>query len=142
MPAEPDHIAIPQSRERPAAQRLRRTVDCGGDFATRAGHPAIGYECHFEALILQHPKRRRQLVQFGHPIGARPLKADDDDHITVKFACLERRLHRILTVKHRARCLHCPALLIDRTRLESGATEIAGDQTHPPIELERCRGWA
>ena len=30
------------------------------------------------AAVLQHAERRGQLVQLGHAVGARPLKADDD----------------------------------------------------------------
>ena len=35
----------------------------------------VGQQSHAAASVLQHTQRRRQLVQFRHAIGARPLEA-------------------------------------------------------------------
>ena len=56
-------------------------------------------------LVLENAQRRGQLMQFGHAIGAGSLEPDDDDHVAVELARLERVEHLVLVGKHARRCL-------------------------------------
>ena len=112
-------------RQRTAAKRFGQTMDRRRHLAARARHPAVGDQRDLEALVLQHAERRGQLVQFGHAVGARPLEADDDHHVAVELARLERGEHLVLVGEDARRRLDRPALGRDRAGLEDRAAEIA-----------------
>ena len=76
-------------------------------------------------------------MQFGHTVGARALKADYDDHVSVQLASAEGSLHRLLAVKHPRRGLDGVTVRLDRAGLEGAAAKIARNQPHPAIGMER-----
>ena len=82
-------VAVAQARQRPAGGRLGRAVDRRRDLARGAAHAAVGDERDAVAAVLQHAQRGRELVQLGHPVGARALVADDRDDVAVELAALE-----------------------------------------------------
>ena len=84
-----DKIAFAQFGDGAAAGGLRRDVDRREHFARCAGHAAVGDEGDLEALVLKHGQGGRQAVQFRHAVGARPLEAQDNDHVPVQPAILE-----------------------------------------------------
>ena len=87
--AEAHDIAVPEARRSARRRGLGRDVDRGRDLARGARHPPVGDQGDLEAAVLQHAQRRRQLVQFGHAVGARALEADDHDHVAVQLAGVE-----------------------------------------------------
>ena len=94
------------------------------------------------AAILQNTQRRDQLVQLGHAVGAGPLETHNDRAVAVELAGLEGLEHFVLIGKATRRRLDQPALLIDRAGLEDPTAEIAGNQAHPAVALERLRRGA
>ena len=119
--------------DRAAAQRLGRDVDRARHLAARAGHAAIGDERDAEAPVLEHAERGRELVQLRHPVGARPLIADDDHHVALQLAALEGVEHLRLVLEHARRGLDNPSLALDGGDLDAGAADIAGEDAHPAI---------
>src|SRR3546814_3574644 len=77
---------------------------CSSDLA-RTRHAAVGEQGDAKALVLEHPQSGRQFVQFGHAVGARALKAHDDDDVALELARLECGKHLILVVEDPARRL-------------------------------------
>ena len=45
-------------------------------------------------------------MEFGHAIGARPLKAHDHHNVAIKFARLESGSNIVLGLENAAGCLH------------------------------------
>jgi hypothetical protein len=80
-------------------------VDRRRHLARGTGHAAIGDQRDLETLVLQHAERRRELVQFGHAVGARPLEAHDGDKVAAQLAAPERGLHGFLRVEDDGWCL-------------------------------------
>ena len=72
-------------------------------------------------------------MQFRHAIGARPLEADDHDHVAIQLAGGEGLGHAFLRIEHAARRLDRPAFLLYGAGLESRTAQIALDQ--PASEL-------
>ena len=90
----PRHPAARCRRRAPAPagrlDRLGREMDRRRHLARGAGHPPVGDQRHLEAPVLQHPQRRRQLVQLGHAVGLRALEAHHGDQVALELAGLER----------------------------------------------------
>ena len=140
--ADTDQIAVAQLADRTTAQRFGRQVDRGRHLAARAGHAPIGQQRDLEAAILQHAERRGQLVQFRHAVGARTLEADDDHDIALQFTRLEGAKHIVLVLKDGGGRLGGPTLRIHGAHLHDAAAEIALQQLHAAIGLERVGGRA
>ena len=96
MRVDADDVAVANPAERPAGDHLGADMDRRRHLARRAAHPAVGDESDAKALLLQRAERRRQLVQLGHAVGARPLEADDGDEIALELAGGERGEHVVL----------------------------------------------
>ena len=91
------------SRRRRAAAPAGRPASASGETWIAAGTLPLAPDMRpsvtsatLMAAVLQHAERRGQLVQLGHAVGARALEADDDDHVAVELAGLERREHLVL----------------------------------------------
>ena len=78
-------------------------------------------------------------MQLGHAVGAGPLETHNDRAVAVELAGLERLQHLILIRKAARRRLDQPAFLVDGAGLEHAAAEIAGNQPHTAVGLERLR---
>ena len=81
-------------------------------------------------------------MQFGHPVGARALEPDDDHDIAVQLALRKRLGNGVLGFENAAGRLDGPALTLHGGGFEAGAAEIALDQPHSAIGLERIAGGA
>src|SRR5439155_16106218 len=89
--------------------------------------------------ILEHAQRRRKLVEFGHSVGAWPLKADDDDNIAAEFAGLEGGEHLVLIRKAPSRGFDQPSILVDGTGFYYCAAKITAEQPETAVGPERLR---
>ena len=76
-------------------------------------------------------------MEFGHSIGARPLETHHHHHVSVKLARAECGGHARLILENPARRLDCPARFIHCRGLETGAAQIALNQSHSSIRFER-----
>ncbi len=115
-------------------------MDGGGRLAAGARHAAVGDEGDLEALVLQHAERGRQAVQFRHPIGARPLKAQHHHHVAVQLAVLEGLKRVFLRLEHGGGGLDDAVLRLDRRDLDHRPAEVALHQPQTPLAVERVRG--
>src|SRR5207245_2323176 len=130
---------VAHAGERSIGQGFGRHVDCRRNLPARARHASIGYKRYALAAILEHAQRRRKLVEFGHSVGAWPLKADDDDTIAAKFAGLEGGEHLVLIRKAPSRGFDQPSILVDGTGFYYCAAKITAEQPETAVGPERLR---
>jgi hypothetical protein len=97
---QPQDIAIAQRASGPPAAASGLTWIAAGTLPAGARHAPVGHQRHPQPAILQHRQRRRQRMQFGHPVGLRPLKAHHDHGVGGEFARLERRFTASCVVEH------------------------------------------
>ena len=71
---------------RPAVGASGVTWMAAGTLPEAPGHAPVGDQRDLEAAVLQHAQHRRELVQFRHAVGLRPLEAHDGDEIAVELA--------------------------------------------------------
>ncbi len=138
VPATASSRTMSPSRSRasgPPQRGLGRDMDRGGHLARGPRHPAVGHQRHLQPAVLQHRQRRRQRVQFRHPVGLRPLKAHDDHGVGGELARLEGRLHRVLVVEDARRGLDHMPLGRHGGDLDDAAPEVAGQLLQPARRL-------
>src|SRR5215510_8227187 len=78
-------------------------------------------------------------MQLRHAVSAWSLKADDHDDVAIQFARLECGKHRVLIGEDPRRCLDRPPRRVNRARLKSRAPEVALNEAHAAIGIERLR---
>src|SRR5271165_6029744 len=76
-------------------------------------------------------------MQFGHPVGARSLKADDGHEISSQFPGLECREYFVLAVEHQRRRFDDMMLGLHCRGLDDRPAEIAGEQPQAAVTAER-----
>src|SRR5947199_10250843 len=108
--------------------------------AAGPGHASVGDQRDLVPAVLEDSQGRHQLVQLGHAVGARTLEPNYYDYVAVELAGLERLEHLILVGEAARRSFDQPALLVDRAGLEDRAAEVAADEAHPAVGLERICG--
>ena len=134
---EPDHVAVAHLGRAGRRRGFGADVDGGRHLARGAAHAPVGDQRDLEAPPLQHRQRRRQLVQLGHAVGARPLEAHDGDEVALERAGGEGGEHLFLRVEDERRRLDDPAVGGHRRDLDHGAAEVAGQQLQAAVGAER-----
>ncbi len=132
-----DEIAFAHLGDRPAVHRLGRDVNGRGHFAGGARHAPVGHQRHLETALLQHAQRGHELVQFGHAVGRRTLKADDGDEIALELAALEGGEQVVLIVKDEGGRGNHAVFGFDRRDLDDGTPQIARHEFEAAVWGER-----
>ena len=133
-------IACTQLAQRAPGQGFRADVDGSRNFAGRPAHASIGKQRHLEATPLQHAQRRRELVQLGHAVGARTLKAHDRHEVTFQRALVEGCKQFLLGLENQRRRLGDVSVCGHSRHLDHGPAEVADEQLQAALRTERRRG--
>ena len=98
-----DEIAVLDLGEHSAGQGLGGQVNSKGHLAGGTRKSAIGDQSYFETPIHDDREIGNQLMQLGHAVGPRPLKAHHCDQISIHFSGLKGCCHFLLTMKNHGR---------------------------------------
>ena len=133
LAVEADHVAVAHPGQGTANGALGSEVDRRGDLAGGTRHPAVGDQRDAVPAVLQHAQQRRELVQFGHPVGPRTLVAHDDDDVAFQFAAGERLHDLRLVIEHPSRRRDHPMRRRDRRHLDHRAAEVPSQNAQAAV---------